>query len=207
MRKRHSRRKGTRVLLGVIVATLVLLGGGAFLSAKGLQTASAKINTGALAPDFSLPATTGQTITLADFRGKKNVLLFFHEGLSCDPCLQQVADLEKSQAELDRMNVVLLSIAIDPVDQQKEAAARFGIRKIPMLSYGAANTEVDYDLTPYSMGMARRAGHTFVLVGTDGTIKWRKDYWPGLGHMVPGGTKTGSTPAGRGIPSSVPRRI
>ena len=35
------------------------------------------ITIGSLAPEFSLPATTGTDITLADFRSKNNVYLFF----------------------------------------------------------------------------------------------------------------------------------
>jgi cytochrome oxidase Cu insertion factor (SCO1/SenC/PrrC family) len=34
---------------------------------------------GQLAPPVRLPATTGQTIDLAGFRGKRNVLLYFYE--------------------------------------------------------------------------------------------------------------------------------
>lgn len=48
-----------------------------------------------MAPDFALPATNGQTITLSSLCGTRQVLLYFHEGLSCDPCMQQVGELEK----------------------------------------------------------------------------------------------------------------
>jgi hypothetical protein len=34
---------------------------------------------GAMAPPVVLPATTGQTVDLAAFRGKRNVLLYFYE--------------------------------------------------------------------------------------------------------------------------------
>jgi peroxiredoxin len=35
------------------------------------------ISTGAPAPEFSLPASTGTEIKLAEFRSKTNVVLFF----------------------------------------------------------------------------------------------------------------------------------
>lgn len=36
-----------------------------------------EITIGSLAPDFSLPASTGTKIALADIRSKNNVYLFF----------------------------------------------------------------------------------------------------------------------------------
>lgn len=147
----------------------------------------AKSSQDALAPDFTLPATTGGAITLSDFRGKKNVLLYFHEGLSCPPCWEQIPELEKGMTEFEKMKVALLSVALDPVEKWKETIDQYKI-KTPILSYDSVSTEVDYNLLPYSMGMGRRAGHTFVLVNIDGKILWRKDYWPSRGHMVAGGT-------------------
>lgn len=143
---------------------------------------------GVMAPDFTLPSTTGGNITLSDFRGKKNVLIYFNEGLSCAPCMQQIPELEKNMADFQRMNVEVLAVMLDPVDQLKQAESQYGIKQIPMLSYANAKTEQDYNLLPFSMGMGRRAGHTFVLVGEDGKILWRKDYWPGYGMMIAGGS-------------------
>lgn len=141
---------------------------------------------GGIAPEFALPSTAGGTITLSEFREKKHVLLYFHEGLSCDPCMDQIPELEKYLGDLEKMDVVLFSLAFDSIDQLREAAPRYNIQG-PILSYQDARTEADYDLLRFSMGMGRRAGHTFILVGKDGKILWRKDYWPGRGHMVRGG--------------------
>lgn len=38
---------------------------------------SARLKPGDLAPDFSLPASTGKTVTLSEFRGKMAVVLAF----------------------------------------------------------------------------------------------------------------------------------
>jgi len=42
--------------------------------------AAAAVNVGDKAPDFALPASTGKEIKLADFAGKKAVVLFFYIG-------------------------------------------------------------------------------------------------------------------------------
>ena len=54
--------------------TAVLLG--AVLSAAPAQAQSLKV--GDRAPDFSVISSTGKTIALGDYLGKKNVVLFFY---------------------------------------------------------------------------------------------------------------------------------
>jgi cytochrome oxidase Cu insertion factor (SCO1/SenC/PrrC family) len=39
-----------------------------------------RIKVGQPAPDFTLEAADGKTLTLSDFRGKKNVVLVFYRG-------------------------------------------------------------------------------------------------------------------------------
>lgn len=186
--KRNAQKRIMKrtVISVVVIAVIGFIGWWGIRADRQHKSAVAAVNPGGVPPDFNLPATTGETIQLSDFRGKKNVLIYFHEGLSCDPCIQQIPELEKSLEEFDKLNVAVISVAFDPVDKLKEAAQQYNI-KTPLLSYQTAQTEVDYDLLRFSMDMGRRAGHTFVLVGTDGAVKWRKDYWPGRGHMVPGG--------------------
>ena len=36
------------------------------------------VDVGQSAPDFSLPAQTGETVTLSQYKGQKNVVLSFH---------------------------------------------------------------------------------------------------------------------------------
>lgn len=144
-------------------------------------------NAGMMAPDFSLPSTDGSTVTLSSFQGKQNVLIYFSEGLTCDPCMQQMPELDKYIPAFGNLNVNVLYVTMDSVKDSKEAMPRYGITS-PILSYLTSNTEKVYNLTENSMGMGRRAGHTFILVDESGKILWRKEYWPGVGMNVPGGT-------------------
>ena len=57
------------LFLGLLLASGLGMAGGAWA-----------VEVGEKAPDFKLPATTGLDISLADFRGKKWVLVEFYGG-------------------------------------------------------------------------------------------------------------------------------
>jgi hypothetical protein len=48
------------------------------VSALGITGIATALEVGEPAPDFSLPSTTGEQISLSQYRGKKLVLLEFH---------------------------------------------------------------------------------------------------------------------------------
>jgi peroxiredoxin Q/BCP len=43
-----------------------------------VETQPPAVREGEPAPDFTLPSTTGEPISLSQFRGKKNIVLFFY---------------------------------------------------------------------------------------------------------------------------------
>ena len=59
-----------------VILTFVLLV--AALLGLGLPIDARALDVGQRAPDFSLPATTGGTVSLAQFRGKQVVLIEFY---------------------------------------------------------------------------------------------------------------------------------
>jgi peroxiredoxin len=130
---------------------------------------------GQAAPGFSLAASTGGTISLPQFRGK-TVLLFFQEGLTCQPCWDQITDLQKHAAQLKAAGIdQVVSVTSDPVGAITTKAHDMGLT-IPVLSDPDLAISQQYHANSYGMMGASRDGHTFILVGPDGTIRWRADY-------------------------------
>ena len=111
----HYRKNSTRpwIIAGIVIAVIAFIGwwGVNLNKDQSNQTASVGgvigVKVGNLAPDFTLPATTAGSITLSDFRDKKNVLLYFNEGLSCQPCWEQIPEVEKYLEDFEKMNVAL----------------------------------------------------------------------------------------------------
>jgi len=130
---------------------------------------------GAAAPPFTLPSTTGQQVSLSTFRGK-SVLLYFHEGLGCQPCWDQIRDLDAAASQLKAAGVdQLLSITSGPVDliAQKMADDKLTATALADTDLSVSRT---YNANQFGMMGTDRDGHSFILVGPDGRIQWRADY-------------------------------
>ena len=71
---------------------------------------------GTPAPDWSLPTLTGDTIRLADLRGKVVLLDFFYK--SCAPCCAALSFLQSLHEKYKDQGVILLGI--DPIDNPEK---------------------------------------------------------------------------------------
>ncbi len=87
--------------------------------------------------------------------------------------MEQVVDLEGS-SEFQGLDVAILSIATDTVEQLDTAVQQFGVMS-PHLSDAGGQVSEQYGVLRWAMPSGE-PGHTFVLIGKDGTIKWIRDY-------------------------------
>ncbi|MFE2320341.1 peroxiredoxin family protein [Streptomyces sp. NPDC059441] len=130
---------------------------------------------GKTAPAFTLAASTGKQVSLSDYRGK-NVLLYFQEGLTCQPCWDQMTSLEKYAAKVKTAGIDdIVSITTDPADLITRKTKDMGLTT-PVLSDPGLKVSQQYGANQYGMMGTSRDGHSFLLVGPDGTIRWRADY-------------------------------
>lgn len=127
------------------------------------------------APPIRLAATTGETFDLASLRGKF-VLLFFQEGITCQPCWDQLKDIESKFQQFRVMGIdTVATITTDPMSALKEMAITYRLSS-PVLSDPDLAVTRSYDTNSYGMMGKSRNGHTFILVDGDGRIRWRADY-------------------------------
>jgi cytochrome c biogenesis protein CcmG/thiol:disulfide interchange protein DsbE len=66
---------------------------------------------GDTAPDFSITADNGQTITRTNFGGKLLVLNFW--ATWCAPCIEELPSLDQFQREFANSGVVVLGVSMD----------------------------------------------------------------------------------------------
>jgi len=68
---------------------------------------------GKKAPDFTLLSSTGIDITLSDYRGSKNVVLYFYPKDDTPGCTQEACDFRDQMKLFSRNDTVILGVSPD----------------------------------------------------------------------------------------------
>lgn len=77
---------------------------------------------GNLAPAFSLKNQAGNEVALKDFKGKKNVILYFYPKASTPGCTVQACGIRDTRSEFDALETVVIGVSPDaPAKLQKFA--------------------------------------------------------------------------------------
>ncbi len=134
------------------------------------QTTSATTST--TAPDFTLPTTAENTVTLSKLRGKP-VLLYFSEGAGCGACIMQVTEIEKRRADFDALGITVLPIVMNTKADITADANQYGATTPFLLDDGTVSKAYG------TLGKGMHAGlpgHSFVLIDESGTQRWYGEY-------------------------------
>jgi peroxiredoxin len=124
---------------------------------------------GDTAPDFTLPSTVGEKVTLSDYKGKKNVILLFYPldfSPVCSVETKQCAEMLPTKGAGD---VEILGLSVDSLWSHKAFAAQQGIN-YPLLAdfHPKGAVAEKYGVYIPEKGLAAR---TAFIVGKDGRIK------------------------------------
>jgi peroxiredoxin Q/BCP len=121
---------------------------------------------GEVAPAFSLPTTDSKTISLADFRGKQAVVLYFYPTDDTPGCTKEACAFRDLGAQFAEAGAVILGVSKDPVDSHAKFAGKYSLN-FPLLAdteiavataYGVWGEKVQYGKR--YLGMTRA---TFVI--------------------------------------------
>jgi peroxiredoxin len=174
-RQKVMRHAGIVIAAGIAVVLVVLAIGlnGSGASSSGASTKGPAAAT--KAPEFSLTnVVSGRQVTLASLRGHKT-LMFFSEGVSCQPCMVQAADLQKSGL-LHRDGIQLVSVTTDQPPELAAAARQYGITT-PLLSDPSTSMSKAYGMLSHGgMQMPGEDGHAFMLLDRSGKVLWHQAY-------------------------------
>lgn len=76
------------------------------------------------APDFTLPSTSGQDVSLRQFKGKKTVVLYFYPKDDSPGCTRQANTFRDMAAQFEAADAVIVGISTDPVESHMKVLAK-----------------------------------------------------------------------------------
>lgn len=119
------------------------------------------------APDFTLPSTTGEKLTLSSLRGKPVLLAFFPLAFS-GTCTAELCEMRDDHEQFARRGVVVLPISVDHTYSLKEYKAKYGMQ-VDLLSDFRREVSRRYGVMLEDHFFSKRA---YFLIDRDGVIRW-----------------------------------
>jgi peroxiredoxin len=127
------------------------------------------LTNGTEAPEFTLPSTPDQEVSLSEFRGQPVILAFYPEDWS-PVCSDQLALYQELLPEFQRLNAELIGISVDGIWCHLAFAKDRNLH-FPLLADFEPKGEVSrmYDVYRSVDGTSERA---LYVIDADGTVHW-----------------------------------
>ncbi len=85
-----------------------------------------KLKVGDSAPGFSAQTQSGDSVSLADYRGQR-VVLYFYPKDDTPGCTTQACELRDAYPNIEARNAVVLGVSPDDVDSHQKFAEKFAL--------------------------------------------------------------------------------
>ena len=128
---------------------------------------------GNMAPAFSLSDQDGNKVSLKDFKGKSNVVLYFYPKAMTPGCTVQACGIRDSKAALKNTGTVVLGISPDPVARLGKFIDKEGLN-FTLLSDEDRKVTEKYGCWGLKKFMGRESMgvlRTTFIIGRDGRLK------------------------------------
>lgn len=148
------------------------------------MAADNRLTPGDVAPDFSLPSDTGETVSLADYRGRR-VVVYFYPAANTPGCTKEACDFTENLGTLNDAGIDVVGISPDKPEKLAKFRADQGLtfplladpEKTVMPAWGAWGEKTMYGRT--SVGVIRS---TFV-VDAEGKVEVAQYGVKATGHV------------------------
>ncbi|MDQ5987306.1 MAG: Thiol peroxidase [Syntrophus sp. SKADARSKE-3] len=129
-----------------------------------------KVKVGQAAPDFTLPAVSGEKITLSEFKDKKNVVISFVPAAWTPVCSDQWPGYNIVKDIFDKNDAILLGITVDNIPTLYSWTNQMGKLWFPVLSdfYPHGQVAQKYGVLR-SDGVSERA---LIIIDKKGVIRY-----------------------------------
>ena len=125
------------------------------------------VRVGDKAPDFTLPSQMGDDVTLSEFFGKKNVVLYFYPKDETKGCTKEACTFRDNYEELTNLGAEVIGVSGQSVESHKSFASHYGLPFI-LLSDEGNNARELYGV-PSSMGII--PGRVTYIIDKKGIVR------------------------------------
>ncbi len=125
------------------------------------------VKVGDKAPDFTLPSQLGDSVTLSEYVGKKNIVLYFYPKDETPGCTAEACSFRDSYDELANLGAEVLGISGQSVASHKSFASHYGLPFI-LLSDKDNKVRKLYDV-PSTMGLI--PGRVTYIIDKKGIVR------------------------------------
>ena len=144
-------------------ASLLIAG---ILPGFATATLAATLKAGDPAPLFTGQDQDGKTVKLADFTGKKIVLLYFYPRDNTPGCTREACGFRDRLGELQKDNVEVIGVSFDSAESHQKFIAEYKLN-FTLLADADGKIADAYGVRMAGKTMAKRVSF---LIGTDGKI-------------------------------------
>lgn len=139
----------------------------AHMTAASTSPQHAPPSAGTSAPDFTLPSTSGERVTLSQFRRKPVLIAFFPLAFS-PTCTAELCEMRDDWSEFESRGLVVLPISVDSTYALKEYKQKYNM-KVDLLSDFKREVTIRYGVLNEDRFFSNRA---YFLIDGDGFVRW-----------------------------------
>ena len=125
------------------------------------------VKVGDKAPEFTLPSQMGDNVSLSEFLGKKNVVLYFYPKDETTGCTKEACTFRDNYEELTKLGAEVIGVSGQSVESHKSFASHYGLPFI-LLSDEGNNVRELYGV-PSSMGII--PGRVTYIIDKKGMVR------------------------------------
>ena len=119
------------------------------------------------APDFTLPSATGEMVSLADFRGKSEVVLYFYPKDNSPVCSAEACSFRDRYEAFRDAGAEVIGVSTDSAGSHQRFARRLGLPFLLLSDAGGA-VRARYGV-PKTLGVF--PGRTTYLIDKQGVVR------------------------------------
>ena len=128
------------------------------------------IEVGQSAPDFSLPDSMGNQVSLSSYKGKSNVLLIMYPGDDTPGCTKQLCSVRDNYEDFGKLNTVVIGINHADANSHNKFISKYGLKN-PILIDEGRNVIKQYNAIGSFMGHTSTK-RSVILIDKVGIIRW-----------------------------------